>query len=143
MLKKDELSIPTSCLSKAHDNELIFVLLERDHAAPYAIRAWADERIRLRKNKIGDEQINEALACADLMDKSSRFQRARKVNAQNIVFTALSKANNMAEAIAQAVKLAQFVDDCVEIKVEGVVKFRVYKDGSVAASIFPSLDLGR
>jgi hypothetical protein len=61
MRKKDELSDPTSCLNKAHDNEWLFVLLGRDAAAPVAVRAWIEERIRLGKNKPDDEQIVEAM----------------------------------------------------------------------------------
>ncbi len=49
MLKRDELADPTSCLNRARDDEMTFVLLGRDAAAPAAIRAWAEERIRLGK----------------------------------------------------------------------------------------------
>jgi hypothetical protein len=44
MLRKEELSDPNSCLNRAKDNEMVFVLLERDPAAPVAIRAWIDAR---------------------------------------------------------------------------------------------------
>lgn len=50
MLKRDELTDPNSCLSRAKDDEMCFVLLGRDYAAPLAIVAWIDERIRLGKN---------------------------------------------------------------------------------------------
>lgn len=52
--------------------EMLFVLLERDVAAPNTIRYWVSERIRLGKNKGNDEQIKEAVSCANLMDRSSR-----------------------------------------------------------------------
>jgi hypothetical protein len=68
MLKRDELEDSNSCLSKAADSERLFVLLARDPAAPAAIRAWVAERIRLRKNTIGDDQIIEALDCANRME---------------------------------------------------------------------------
>ncbi len=68
MLKRDEVNNPLSCLSKAKDDERIFVLLARDQAAPATIRFWADERIRLGKNKRRDVQIQEAYDCADLME---------------------------------------------------------------------------
>ncbi len=68
MLKRDELSDPTSCLSKAKDDEMLFVLLGRDKAAPLAIRVWVNERIRLGKNQYDDPQIQEALACARRME---------------------------------------------------------------------------
>lgn len=68
MLKRDELSDPNSCLNKARNDELVFVLLERDVAAPATIRAWVEERLRLGKNQPDDPQIVEAIACADQME---------------------------------------------------------------------------
>ncbi len=69
MLKKDEISDKNSCLNRASDFELVFVLLARDVAAPVAIRAWVDERIKQNKNKPTDPQIREALDCANRMEK--------------------------------------------------------------------------
>lgn len=70
MLKKLELTNRASCMSRAHPDEMTFVLLARDVAAPAAIRAWAKERIRLGKNTHGDDpQIREALECADTMER--------------------------------------------------------------------------
>ncbi len=60
MRKRDELTDPTSCMSKARDDEWTFVLLGRDKAATVAVRAWIDERIQLGKNKPDDPQIREA-----------------------------------------------------------------------------------
>jgi hypothetical protein len=60
MRKRDEMADPASCLSKAHEDEWVFVLLERDLAAPAAVRAWIAERIRLGKNQPDDPQILEA-----------------------------------------------------------------------------------
>jgi hypothetical protein len=68
VIKKEELSNPNSCMSKAHDDEMTFVLLARDAAAPFAIRAWVRERIRLGKNHPDDDQIQEALMCANRME---------------------------------------------------------------------------
>lgn len=68
MRKTEELSNPNSCMSKARDNEMTFVLLGRDAAAPAAIRAWVEERIRLGKNKRTDSQIIEAEQCAAKME---------------------------------------------------------------------------
>jgi hypothetical protein len=67
MLKAEELRNPNSCLNKALDGEMIFVLLERDAATPATIRFWAQERIRLGKNLATDEQIIHALEDADRM----------------------------------------------------------------------------
>lgn len=72
MRKQDELSRTDSCIAHAHPKEMVFVLLGRDTAAPFAIRAWADERVRLGKNVETDEQIVEARACADTMESEGR-----------------------------------------------------------------------
>jgi hypothetical protein len=69
MRKTDEISQPTSCLNIANSDERLFILLGRDPAAPRAVRAWAAARLFLGKNKFGDEQIQEALAAADAMDR--------------------------------------------------------------------------
>lgn len=69
MIKSRELADPDSCMSKAREDEMTFVLLGRDKAAPVAIRAWIEERIRLGKNKLDDPQIIEALECAKIMEK--------------------------------------------------------------------------
>ena len=68
MLKMNELTDPNSCMNRALDDEVIFVLLCRDEAAPVAIRAWIAERIRLGKNTPEDKQIIEAERCAARMD---------------------------------------------------------------------------
>lgn len=67
MRKTQELSDPTSCLNKARPDEILFVLLARDAAAPVAIESWVAERLRLGKNQPADAQITEALAAADAM----------------------------------------------------------------------------
>ena len=60
MRKRDELTDPNSCMSRAREDEWTFVLLGRDRAAPVAVCAWIDERIRLGKNQPDDPQIKEA-----------------------------------------------------------------------------------
>jgi len=57
---------------RAHDDEMTFVLLGRDAAAPEAIYAWIAERIRLGKNAVGDAQIVEAFKCARLMAETRK-----------------------------------------------------------------------
>jgi hypothetical protein len=69
MIKRKELTDPRSCMSRADDDEMTFVLLGRDLAAPVAIRAWVGERIRLGKNRPDDPQILEALECAAWMER--------------------------------------------------------------------------
>ena len=73
MIKREELTNPRSCMSRARDDEMTFVLLGRDAAAPAAIRAWVDERIRLGKNTPEDPQIIEAINCAEQMRRSREF----------------------------------------------------------------------
>jgi ribosomal protein S27AE len=75
MRKRDELTNPNSCMSRAKDGEMVFVLLGRDMAAPSAIRSWADNRVRLGKNKRDDAQIVEALHCADTMEREREEAR--------------------------------------------------------------------
>jgi hypothetical protein len=82
MLKRYELSEPNSCLNKAGENEMLFVLLARDRAAPKALRFWCNERIRLHLNDPGDEQIKEALACADAMAAARFRMDQEKLNAK-------------------------------------------------------------
>ncbi len=64
MKKRDEITNPLSCLNKARDHEMLFVLLARDAAAPATVRFWIAERIRLRLNTEGEAQIQEAFDCA-------------------------------------------------------------------------------
>jgi len=64
--------MPETCFNHAHPEEMVFVLLSRDIAAPIAIRAWVEERLRTRKNIASDTQIIEALACARIMEEEGR-----------------------------------------------------------------------
>lgn len=72
MRKKDELTKEHTCMQSAHPEEMTFVLLGRDVAAPVAIRAWVSERIRVGKNVETDAQIVEALECAVTMESEGR-----------------------------------------------------------------------
>jgi hypothetical protein len=74
MRKQDERRIATSCLNRATEQEMLFVLLGRDHCAPAAIRYWCGERIRTGKNLPTDYQILEALKCADAMERDQEIQ---------------------------------------------------------------------
>lgn len=71
MRKTEEIANPESCLSRARPDEMVFVLLERDAAAPHAIREWIKRRIELGKNTPQDEQIREAKACAKYMEATT------------------------------------------------------------------------
>jgi hypothetical protein len=72
MIKREELTNPKSCMRRAKDDEMTFVLLGRDAAAPVAIEAWISERIRLGKNTSEDAQITEAKQCAEKMRRGGR-----------------------------------------------------------------------
>ncbi len=72
MRKCDELTHINSCFNTARDDEWLFVLLGRDLAAPVAVNAWIDERIRLGKNTRTDPQIVEALAWALTVEAEQR-----------------------------------------------------------------------
>jgi hypothetical protein len=68
MRKREEREKTQSCFNRSQENELMFVLLGRDPAAPLAIRAWVEARILIGKNKFDDPQITEALTCAGQME---------------------------------------------------------------------------
>jgi hypothetical protein len=69
MLKQNEITDANSCLNKARRDEMMFILLARDPAAPATIRFWVEERIRLGKNNLVDDpQIIEAWDCAHAME---------------------------------------------------------------------------
>ena len=69
MLKSQEIGNPNSCLNKANRDEMLFVLIGRDAAAPRAIRAWIKERIRLGKNQPENPQLIEAEEWAVYMER--------------------------------------------------------------------------
>lgn len=62
MTKREELADPNSCFNKAKDDELIFVLLERDEAACHAVLEWAKKRVELGKNLDTDPKIVSAVS---------------------------------------------------------------------------------
>jgi hypothetical protein len=74
MTKKEEFANPASCLNKASENEMLFVLLERDPAAPAAIRAWVEERIRLGKNR----DLNDSVQLAEAKETANNMAQTSK-----------------------------------------------------------------
>jgi hypothetical protein len=76
MIKSREQRDPASCLNRAKEGEMIFVLLARDEDAPATIRYWVKKRIRRGKNKKDDPEIVSALACA--MEMEEQRARSRK-----------------------------------------------------------------
>jgi hypothetical protein len=69
MRKSEELTNPKSCLSKAKDDEIVFVLLARDPAAQAAIITWMDERVRLGLNTYQDQKLIDASETSTAMQK--------------------------------------------------------------------------
>lgn len=77
MRKRDEIQRENTCLSHAHPEEMVFVLLGRDAAAADTIRYWCGLRILLGKNTEADPQIVEARQCARTMDEEGRMWTER------------------------------------------------------------------
>jgi hypothetical protein len=75
MRKRDELEDLSSCLARADADEMIFVLLGRDAAAPATVRFWVEERIRLGKNQPRDRQLLDALRVASTMERERSTPR--------------------------------------------------------------------
>lgn len=71
MRKSEELTNPGSCMSRAHPDEMTFVLLGRDIVAPKVIREWCRLRCLYGKNTVKDRQIVDALECADAMEREN------------------------------------------------------------------------
>lgn len=109
MIKREELSDPASCMNRAREDEMTFVLLGRDAAAPAAIRAWIAERLRLGKDGPGDAQISEAVQCARWMELQQEAARENGgVEAGYALEEALHKHNISAEPCHDAI--AVFLD---------------------------------
>lgn len=77
MRKDQELNDPGSCLNRAHPNEMMFVLLARDAAAPDTIRFWIHRRTELKLNAAADPKLHEARICADTMEKENSSVKNR------------------------------------------------------------------
>lgn len=76
MRKRDELSDPNSCLNKARDDEWIFVILERDLAAPKTIREWIAERINLGLDAPDSAKLQEAQRWIETVLAAQRVKHA-------------------------------------------------------------------
>lgn len=97
MIKREELTNPNSCFGRARMDEMLFVLLARDVAAPSTIRHWVQERIDRGKNTRDDAQIKEALYCAGYMERLNNGQ-----DRLNVIRTALrERVRHTPECAAQ------------------------------------------
>jgi len=92
MIKIEELKSPISCLNRANSNEMVFVLLERDLAAPFAIYEWCRQRILLGKNKPDDAQIKEAYECANYMRKAQDEKKNATRQKQSVMYDRVNTA---------------------------------------------------
>ena len=113
--KTDEIKISDSCFNRALDDELIFVLLGRDVAAPAAIRMWIQERVRLGKNSMTDNQVESAL------------QLANKIEGANLQLLWGSPTNDLAAIDAMAVALAtSCIDQIARFMTNFPASYHVY-----------------
>jgi hypothetical protein len=71
-MKSDQICDKDSCWNKAGLHEQMFILLERDIAFAATVRFWAEERVRLGKNKAGDDKIVEALTLAEQIEAENK-----------------------------------------------------------------------
>jgi len=65
VLKKQELSVPNSCLNKAASSEPIFVIRAKDPLAPMLIRHWAT----MAEGVHEVEKVMEARSIADEIER--------------------------------------------------------------------------
>jgi|SRR6516164_7956501 hypothetical protein len=79
MTKIDEYNLAASCFNKAKDNELMFILLERDLATPDTIRFWVKKRFDLGLNESIDTQIKEASMLANTIEDNQLKRKAKTV----------------------------------------------------------------
>lgn len=63
--KRRLLSDPNSCLNRASDDELVFLLVGKDESSPCAVRVWANSA---ELQGCGAAKVQEARAIADAME---------------------------------------------------------------------------
>ena len=76
MIKRDELSDPTSCLNRAAEDEPVFVLKATDICAPDTILFWILSRLTAGRNQESDSQIKEAQTLASDMVKYRAMRKS-------------------------------------------------------------------
>lgn len=76
MIKRMELTCPTSCLVSAGDEEPLFVLRANDELAPAIIRAWAVDymKAKLNADQWGDRQHAKYMEAINLADEMVRWK---------------------------------------------------------------------
>lgn len=61
------------CIQKAHEDELLFVLMARDETAPEVVMEWVQRNL----NKQPIEKLVEAIKCAQAMHDTQRMHNKR------------------------------------------------------------------
>lgn len=74
MLKRYERDNPDSCWNKAGDDEIVFVLLERDPSMFRTLRFWVKDRCDNGLNKYGDPKILDALDTIVTLEEKARVR---------------------------------------------------------------------
>lgn len=142
MIKREELTNPSSCMSKALPDEMTFVLLARDIAAPATIEFWVEERIRLRKNSNLDEQILEAVDCAHAMRKQKHLMDRERLGELHTGARLSEESRSVEDQLHEA--LVRFVQDRGYELDEGVLAnltVPVLKGGVASNYMLPTLFL--
>lgn len=83
MIKREEIANPDSCLSRAADDEPVFVLRANDPRAAHVVRYWAAEYLHEKGGfaRMTDAQVakyNEALKLASEMTGWQRRKEGPK-----------------------------------------------------------------
>lgn len=76
MIKRDELSDPTSRLNRASEDEPVFVLRGADICAPDTILFWILSRLTAGWNQEDDNQVKEAQVIAADMVKYRAMRKS-------------------------------------------------------------------
>lgn len=74
MTKKEAIEDPNSCWNKAHDNDIVFILIQKDPQAPKTIQLWAAMRVLFGNDDLNAPKITSAL---DIADKIDAIQNAK------------------------------------------------------------------
>jgi hypothetical protein len=121
MRKCDEMMLPDSCLNKAAENELLFVLRDKDPCMAGTIRYWARMRMELGLNTSGDSKIKEAVTLAAEVervqeergrpDTTNYFAVGVQGETIRVLRTGTLTALTKAEALNLAAHLVALADD--------------------------------
>lgn len=89
MRKLEEMKV--GCMSKAGPTEMVFVLRANDPAAPFAIRQWIKERVRLGLEAPNDPKLTEARQVAGIMEaECPPWQPAIKSPGEGVVLEGIT-----------------------------------------------------